>query len=66
MTIFLSPVRRGTQQPQAKLNEETVRAIRRAHAADPSLRYGDTAKAYGVSRTAIRLVVLRRSWRHVV
>lgn len=55
--------RRGTENPAAKLNPENVRTIRQQHALGQG--YGRLAKRFGVTKRAIYLIVLRRTWRHV-
>lgn len=55
--------RRGTQQPGAKLTEDTVRAIRRFHA--EGARGADLARWFGVSASLVYKVCRRRLWAHV-
>jgi hypothetical protein len=54
---------RGERSPSAKLTEESVRAIRDAHAAG-ALFY-ELAQVYGVSAPTISAVVNRTWWKHV-
>lgn len=51
---------RGMDQPQAKLDDEKVRYIRRSSKGGPAL-----ADEFGVSRKCISLVRRRQSWAHV-
>ncbi len=53
---------KGDSSPK-KLNEESVRAIRKDFESG-STKQG-LARKYGVSRRMIRLVVIRAAWRHV-
>jgi hypothetical protein len=57
-------VKRGVDQHLAKLNEESVREIRRLHSTGVTI--GRVARQYGVSRTVVSDVVNKKSWRHVV
>jgi len=50
----------GEGHPQAKLTEQDVRHIRASKLTNTELSH-----AFGVSRTTIRLVRQRRTWRHV-
>ncbi len=55
---------RGEDHAQAKLTEEIVRTIRERVANGGSQRA--MAREFGVDRVAIRNVVLRKTWRHVI
>lgn len=55
--------RRGTESHRAKLTEDDVRAIRAAHAR--GVGYLAASRMFGVSRSAIRFVIRRKTWRHV-
>ena len=64
--------RRGTQQPNAKLTDESVREIRKAYdalMARPRGKRRGSLKAvaarFGVSAARISRIGLRREWRHV-
>jgi hypothetical protein len=50
----------GTKQPNAKLTEENVMAIRLDHRSQSVL-----AKEYGVARRTIRSIKTRKTWRHI-
>jgi hypothetical protein len=54
---------RGSKNGTAKLNEAQVLQIRELYRAGRS--QVSLAREYGVSNVAIRLLVLRRTWRHV-
>lgn len=54
---------RGTAHPFSKLNDGSVREIRRRHADGES--YRKLAARFGVTDQTIRSVVLRKSWKHV-
>lgn len=54
----------GASHPFAKLNDDAVREIRRLHA-DEGLSYNEIGRRFGVSGQTVRLIVLRRTWRHV-
>ncbi len=56
-------VHRGEEHPRAKLTELDVKRIRARCAAGESLR--SVARAFGVSRTNIRMIIRRRTWAHV-
>ena len=53
----------GSRNPFAKLTEEQVAAILRAHRDGESVR--ELAQRFGVKWTAIHNIVTRRTWRHV-
>lgn len=55
--------RRGEEGPNAKLTAEQVREIRTL--ASSGLGARPIAERFGVSRTLVRLIVARRTWRHV-
>jgi hypothetical protein len=59
----LPPASPGARNSQARLSEAAVDEIRWLHAANHPPR--ELARAFGVSRSAITLVVNRRTWRHV-
>lgn len=54
---------RGTRSAHAKLTDETVRAIRQAHASGVSC--AELARQYGVSVSTIGAVARRGSWQHI-
>lgn len=56
--------RNGEDNPAAKLTERDVRAIRSA-AAEGGITLRELALRYGVSVSAIRLIVNRKNWRHL-
>lgn len=58
-----SPHFLGEAHGMAKLTEQKVREIRSRHAAGELQR--ELARAFGVSRSAIGLIVHRLKWRHV-
>lgn len=58
------PLLRGESCTQARLTEDSVREIRRRHAAG-DIGYIRLARAYGVSMSTIVAVVKRRNWKHV-
>ena len=51
---------RGTEMPNAKLNDAAVRAIRRSSKSQRAI-----AREYGVDQSLICLVQTRKSWKHV-
>jgi hypothetical protein len=51
---------RGANQPQAKLTEDRVRAIR----ADNRF-HRDIAKAFGISKALVSFIKCKKAWRHV-
>ena len=53
----------GAQHHKARLSEGAVRRIRELHR--QGMGYGEIAQMYGVTRMAVRDVVLRRSWKNV-
>ena len=55
---------RGSEKPNAKLNEEAVRSIRVEYAAGGTSTY-KLADKHGVSHTAVRSLIINRSWQHV-
>ena len=50
----------GEKQPNARLNDEAVRSIRKSELSTRQL-----AKLYGVSQVAIHFVKSRKTWKHV-
>lgn len=56
----------GEESPNAKLSDKVVRYIREVYVKG-SIKYGvaSLARRFGVSKTAIRLVVQRRTWKLV-
>jgi len=55
---------RGERHHQAKLTEQAVREIRAEHAAGVSMKA--IARQRGLAYTAIRSVITRKTWRHVL
>jgi len=55
--------RRGGEHGMAKLNEDTVRLIRLAHA--DGVRQVELARRHGVTQANISEVVRRKTWQHV-
>ena len=55
---------RGERVHQAKLTEQTVRAIRHDYAGG-QITFKELGARYGVSNVAARMVVRRRTWQHV-
>lgn len=55
---------RGEQLPQAKLNEDTVRAIRATYASGERTQR-ELSERYGIQPSAISLIVTRKRWKHV-
>jgi DNA invertase Pin-like site-specific DNA recombinase len=53
----------GSRNGGAKLGEDEVLEIRRLVSAGTT--YGDLARRFGVSLTAISKVVLRKKWKHI-
>jgi len=51
---------RGTKQPHAKLNEESVRKIRREYAA--GRKQEDIGVEHGISQNHVSMVVNRKIW----
>ncbi|MBF9236606.1 HNH endonuclease [Hymenobacter sp. BT683] len=56
---------RGSAKPNAKLNEEAVRSIRVEYAAGGISAY-KLAEKHGVSHTAVRSLIIKHSWTHIV
>lgn len=56
--------RKGEKHPAAKLNADQVRDARRAFT-EGKASGGEIAKAFGVCETTMRLVLQRKTWRHV-
>lgn len=54
---------KGEQNPIARLTENDVRSIRQHHAAGVGLTA--LGKEFGVTKQAIRLIVIRKNWPHV-
>lgn len=54
---------KGTQLPQAKLNEDLVFAIR--FRASIGEKQNVIAKRYGISKASVSLIVSRKTWAHV-
>lgn len=57
-------LRRGVQQPKAKLDDDKVRAIRATFARGGIVQH-ELAQQYGVSQAVISKVILRQMWKHV-
>lgn len=55
---------RGTASPNAKLDDDKVRAIRARRAGGASL--AAIAADFAVSEKTIERIVARQSWRHVI
>jgi len=56
---------RGTASPNAKLDEEAVRDIRRRYGPDGGPSMSALARQYGVDISVIHGVIHRKSWKHV-
>ncbi len=54
---------RGERNPQARLTEDQIREIRRL--GDEGATAFKLAEVYPVTETAIRFILLRRTWKHV-
>ncbi len=54
---------RGSKNARSKLTEETVKVVRRLW--EDGLSHDDLAYLFGVSDTAIRLAITRKTWSHV-
>ena len=59
------PIYVGTQQWNAKLNEEKVREIRKIKALGERVSQEELAARFGISRGTLRFVLSGKSWRHV-
>jgi hypothetical protein len=57
-------MQRGTQRPSAKLNDNTVKAIRRQYAAGEA-SLSQLAHAHDVTVSLIHGIVQRRRWKHI-
>ena len=55
---------RGSEKPNAKLNEEAVRSIRVEYAAGGTSAY-KLANKHGVSHSAIRSIIIKLSWQYL-
>ena len=68
-----SKYKRGSQLPQAKMTEETVRQARRDHIEgrriiqEAQRRYSvqGLADRYGISKAAMEKILSRQTWEHV-
>lgn len=58
-----TPDMRGASNPAARLTEDDVRAIRTLRASGAS--YPSLGARFGISKTMVRNIVLRRAWSHV-
>jgi len=56
-------LKRGEEASWSRLTESDVQAMRDAHAAGDSIR--ELALRHAVSRKSVRLVITRKTWRHV-
>jgi len=54
----------GTKNPRAKLTDEDVRYIR--HMSDEGASRIELARKFGITGPAVRMIVTRTTWRHVV
>lgn len=54
---------RGVRNQQAKLKDETVRAIRALYSR--GLSHRELARRFGVSKPVVTKVLLRQTWKHV-
>ena len=59
----MSLLKRGERHPLVKLTEQSVREIRLLAAS--GLSFPEIAKTYGVTRSAISMIVNRKRWSHV-
>ena len=57
-------MRKGERQPQAKLTEAQVIAIRQRYAAG-GISQLNLARLFGMSRSAVQLILQRKNWKHV-
>lgn len=62
-TYSTANVKRGSSHHGAKLNEESVRAIRKAH--EGGMTMTNIAKMHGVAASAVHKIIHRRHWKHV-
>ena len=73
MSAVYGKMARGSELPQAKLNEALVRQIRAQHAAKEELKRvldrefsaAAFARRYGVGVTTVEKVLSYATWRHV-
>jgi len=56
-------IRRGEDNPRARLTESSVRDIRRRHAAGETIRR--LAREFDLAKKTISLVINRKTWKHV-
>jgi hypothetical protein len=56
-------VRRGIKNGRARLNEDDVRTIRERHAKGDAIKA--LARKFGLTPTAVRYIVQRKTWIHV-
>jgi hypothetical protein len=52
---------RGQRSPNAKLTNEQVQAIRQ----ERGLSWKELASKYGISKSAIMMILTRRNWKHI-
>lgn len=57
-------IAKGENRLGAKLTEDAVRAMRKQR--DAGAIYTDLAKAYGISRSTVQQIILRKRWKHVL
>lgn len=55
---------RGERQGNAKLTEEIVKELRARHAL--GISFADLGRTFGITPQAVRSVVMRRNWKHVL
>lgn len=58
-------IRRGDHHPTAKVTAEQVRVIRQRHQSG-DISIAALAREFGVSESAIRFIIQRKTWRHIV
>jgi len=56
----------GEQHPLSKLTDDSVRAIREMYSEPGGMTQQFIADYYGISRSAVGLIVTRKRWPHVV
>lgn len=54
---------RGEVHGMARLSQEQVLEIRRL--ADAGISRAEICKRFGISKTCVRLIIVRKTWRHL-
>lgn len=63
--ILMNRYVKGSTHLWAKITEADVRAIRNHHA-NGTMKVKDLAKLFGITQGAVRAIIRRRNWKHVI